>query len=336
MLDELERQRVARQLRLPGFGIEQQEKLNKGRVLVIGVGGLGSPALQSLAAAGVGSIRLVDNDTVDVSNIQRQILFGVGDVGRSKVHVAAERLRAIQPGIRIDARTERLTAHNAHELAEGCDVILDGSDTFATKFLCGDLAEITGIPLVWGSVLQFEGHMGVFTREVGLRDLFPEAPTQGLNCADAGVLGATTAVIANLMATETIKILAGIGTVQPGAVTTYNALTSTFRTYTVGRDPLRSAARTLYTWTLPNEYELIDVREPHEIEHTPSGAHITLPQSMWNDTTAIQHALDNITTDNVVVVCASGIRSAAFIEQFAHLNPHLTFHNVPSGINELP
>lgn len=210
-----ELRRVARQLNLPGFGLAQQQRLHRAHVLIVGAGGLGCPALQQLAAAGIGEITLVDADLIDLSNIHRQILFGADDVGQPKVEVAARRAQQLQPGIILHPLQQRLTVDNACELVGGVDLVVDGSDSFATKYLVADAAEITGTPLVWGTVLRFAGEVALFhsgpatppaasspfERGVGLRDFFPDQPGADFapDCATAGVLGVTTSVVAGLI-----------------------------------------------------------------------------------------------------------------------------------------
>lgn len=247
-LPQREIQRTARHMNLPGFGPVQQERVHDSHVLIVGAGGLGCPALQQLAAAGVGTITLLDDDTVDLSNIHRQILFGVDDVGKHKVTVAADRARQLQPDIRIHARAERVRVDNVLELVDGVDLVLDGSDTFATKYLVADACEILGVPLVWGSVLRYAGEVALWhsgpssadERGVGLRDLFPSQPdaASAPDCATAGVLGVTTSVVAGLMATEAIAYLAGLGS-QPGRVLSYQALPASLTSFRVGADPAR-------------------------------------------------------------------------------------------------
>jgi len=244
-------------MNLPGFGPEQQERLHNSHVLVIGAGGLGCPIMQTLAATGVGHITVWDDDTVDLTNIHRQILFGAQDVGRRKVDVAAERLRALQPDIQVTAVNDRLTPDNFLEALEGIDLLIDGSDTFATKFLAADAAEITGTPLMWGSVLRYRGDIALWwsgpgapAHGVGLRDLYPTQPDADSvpDCATAGVLGVTTSVVGSLMSTEAVKFLAGIGDVHVGRLHMYDALTTTMRQFTVARDPARPLASTLGTY----------------------------------------------------------------------------------------
>ena len=247
-LPKQEQLRTARHLNLPGFGPEEQQKLHDAKVLVVGAGGLGCPAMQSLVAAGVGTIVLYDDDTVDITNLQRQILFSAADVGRPKVEVASEQLRRLQPDVIVEVHQERLTPDNIVEAFERVDAVLDGSDNFETKFLVADAAELTDTPLIWATVLRYSGQLSVFRSGiVGLRDLFPEKPSGDSipDCASAGVLGATTAVMGSLAATEVIKVLAEIGEPLLGKVLTYEALTAATRVYAVAPDPDREPAQCL-------------------------------------------------------------------------------------------
>ena len=241
-----ERVRTARHLAL--FDEVVQQRFAAARVCVIGAGGLGSPLLYALAAAGVGTnghITVCDDDVVDLTNLQRQTLFGVDEVGRPKTHVARERMHALNPSMTI--RTEgRFSPDNAEQLCREHDLLIDGSDNFATRFVAADAAEMTETPLVWGAVLRYEGQVSVFwaPQGPGLRDLFDGPPTKPvLTCAEAGVLGATTAVIGNLMATEALKVLGGIGEPLVGRVLTYSATSATTRTLRLRRDPSREPAR---------------------------------------------------------------------------------------------
>lgn len=250
-----EQRRTARHLNLPDFGPAEQQRLHDAKVLVVGAGGLGSPAMQSLAAVGVGTIVLYDDDTVDITNLHRQILFSTADTGRPKVTVAAEQLRRLQPDIRVEEHRERLTAENILDALAHVDVVLDGSDTFATKYLVADAAEITGTPLVWATVLRYSGQLSVFqTGKVGLRDLFPNQPSGDAipDCASAGVLGATTAVMGSLAATEVIKVLTGIGRPLLGSVLSYDALNATTSTFNVMADPQRNPVTAEQLGTTPS------------------------------------------------------------------------------------
>src|SRR5882724_2373410 len=222
--DELAR--YQRQLSLAGFGPEAQAKLKHGRVLVIGAGGLGCPALLYLAAAGVGRITLIDGDRVDVSNLHRQVLYTEADAGELKAVVAARRLRALNPQIAVEPRAERFTRANALELVRACDVVVDGSDNFGTRYLVNDACVLADRPFVYGAVQGFEGQASVFNWRGSptYRCLFPEPPEPGTvpNCAEAGVLGVLPGLIGLLQATETIKLLTGIGEPLAGKLFLWN------------------------------------------------------------------------------------------------------------------
>ncbi len=233
--------RYQRHLSLPGFGPGAQERLKAGSVLVVGAGGLGCPALLYLAAAGVGRIVIVDPDTVDASNLQRQVLYVSGDQGTAKAEAAARRLRALNPLIRIEARPVRLDRTNALDLVGSCDVVVDGSDNFPTRYLVNDACVLAGRPFVYGAIQGFEGQVSVFNLGGGptYRCLFPEPPEPGSvpSCAEAGVLGAVTGVIGTAQACEAIKLLAGIGEPLSGRILIWNALAMTFSTVGLKRDP---------------------------------------------------------------------------------------------------
>jgi len=233
--------RYSRHTLLPEFGLKGQEALKAGRVLIVGAGGLGSPAALYLAAAGVGTIGIADFDIVDETNLQRQILYGTSDVGHSKVETAAARLREVNPHIAIEEHPEALDASNAVRLISAYDVVLDGTDNFSTRFLVNDASVMAKRPNVYGSVFRFEGQVSVFATPGGpcYRCLHPEPPPAGLipNCAEAGVLGVLPGVIGTIQATEAIKILAGIGEPLAGRLLLYDALRMRFRQITLPRDP---------------------------------------------------------------------------------------------------
>lgn len=239
--------RYQRHLSLAGFGADAQQKLKRGSVLVIGAGGLGCPALLYLAAAGVGRIVLVDDDRVDVSNLQRQVLYATSDAGELKATAAARRLRALNPLIAIEARTERLTRDNALELVRSVDVVVDGSDNFGTRYLVNDACVLADRPFVYGAIQGFEGQLSVFNLRGGptYRCLFPEPPEAGTvpNCADAGVLGVLPGVIGTAQACEAIKILTGIGEPLAGQLLLFDALTMATQRVAITADP-RSRAIT--------------------------------------------------------------------------------------------
>jgi adenylyltransferase/sulfurtransferase len=233
--------RYSRHTLLPEFGLKGQAALKAGRVLIVGTGGLGSPAALYLAAAGVGTIGLVDFDTIDETNLQRQILYGTADVGRPKVAVAAARLRDTNPHIAIEEHGEALDASNAIRLISAYDVVLDGTDNFSTRFLVNDACVMAKRPNVYGSVFRFEGQVSVFATRGGpcYRCLHPEPPPPGLipNCAEAGVLGVLPGVIGTIQATEAIKVLTGIGESLVGRLLLYDALRMRFRQIALPRDP---------------------------------------------------------------------------------------------------
>jgi sulfur-carrier protein adenylyltransferase/sulfurtransferase len=241
--------RYQRHLSLAGFGADAQAKLKHGSVLVIGAGGLSCPALLYLAAAGVGRIELIDADRVDASNLQRQVLYTEADVGELKVVAAARRLRALNSLIEIVPHAKRFTRDNALALTRACDVVLDGSDNFATRYLVNDACVLADRPLVYGAIQGFEGQASVFNWRGGptYRCLFPEPPDPGTvpNCAEAGVLGVLPGFIGTLQAAEAIKLLTGLGEPLSGRLLMWNMLTLTNRTVRLTADPRSRAIREL-------------------------------------------------------------------------------------------
>ena len=240
-LSNAEVQRYSRHLILPEVGPDGQRRLKAGRVLCVGAGGLGSPAALYLAAAGVGTVGIIDYDNVDASNLQRQILHGTPDVGRSKLQSARDRLTALNPEVRIETHETALTSANALALFKEYDVILDGTDNFATRYLVNDACVILGKPNAYGSIFRFEGQASVFATKGGpcYRCLYPEPPPPGLvpSCAEGGVLGVLPGVIGTIQATESIKILLGAGTTLAGRLLLYDAWSMRFRELKLRRDP---------------------------------------------------------------------------------------------------
>jgi molybdopterin/thiamine biosynthesis adenylyltransferase/rhodanese-related sulfurtransferase/molybdopterin converting factor small subunit len=234
-------QRYSRHLILPEVGLDGQRRLKAGRVLCVGAGGLGSPAALYLAAAGVGTIGIVDFDAVDLSNLQRQILHGTPDVGRSKLHSARERLTALNPGVTVESYETALTSKNALEIFRNYDIILDGTDNFATRYLVNDACVLLGKPNAYGSIFRFEGQASVFATKGGpcYRCLYPEPPPPGLvpSCAEGGVLGVLPGVIGTIQATESIKLLLGGGDTLIGRLLLYDAWAMRFRELKLRRDP---------------------------------------------------------------------------------------------------
>ncbi|MBL0939007.1 MAG: HesA/MoeB/ThiF family protein [Gemmatimonadaceae bacterium] len=240
--------RYARQIVLKGFGASAQSRLLTSRVLIVGAGGLGSPAAMYLAAAGVGQITLVDHDVVDETNLHRQLLYGTPDIGRSKIEAAAERLRTINPGVQVIAHEMKLSAQNAEALVRDHNVVLDATDNFPTRYALNDACLSHGVPLVYGSVARFEGQVSVFAAPDGpcYRCLFPEAPAPGTvpTCAEEGVLGVVPGIVGMLQATEVIKLLAQIGTPLIGELLLLDLLTHDQQRITISRRPDCAACRT--------------------------------------------------------------------------------------------
>jgi len=277
-LTPAEFQRYSRHLILPHVGEAGQRRLKQARVLVVGAGGLGSPAALYLAAAGVGTIGLVDADVVDVSNLQRQVLHGTATLGRSKLDSAEARLRDLNPFVTVEKFPERLTAANALGIFEGFEVVLDGCDNFPTRYLVNDAAFLSGIPDVYGAIFQFEGQASVFAAKDGpcYRCLYAEPPPPGMvpGCAEAGVLGALPGVIGSIQAMEAVKLLLGIGESLVGRLMLFDALRLQFRELTLQRDPACPLCG-----ESPTVRELIDYEEfcgvapvafPAGIEVTPA------------------------------------------------------------------
>src|SRR6187551_2266018 len=230
MIDQKLYERYHRQIILPEFGEEGQQKLIFAKVLVIGAGGLGCPALQYLTAAVIGTIGIVDDDTVALNNLHRQVLYSVNDIGSSKAERATQILQQLNPEIKIISYNERLTTQNALMIFDNFDIIIDGTDNFSTRYMINDACVLLNKPLVYGAISQFEGQVSVFknknVNDVNYRDIFPDPPKDGevLNCAEAGVLGVLPGIIGTMMANETIKMITGIGEPLIDQLFTYNAL----------------------------------------------------------------------------------------------------------------
>lgn len=316
---------------LPGFGLDGQRRLAAARVLVIGAGGLGSPALQYLAAAGVGAIGIVDFDTVDLSNLQRQVIHRSSSIGELKTASAARSIAELNPLVAVERHDLRLNSGNALEIFSGYDLVVDGSDNFATRYLANDAAAILGKPYVWGSVYRFDGQVTVFWesapngRSIDYRDLHPVPPAPGevLSCDEAGVLGAVCASIGAMMATEAIKIITGLGRVLLGRIQVLDALAGDWRQV----DVVRAADRVPVTELI--DYDafcgiattasgptvtagelvargpagLIDVRErfEHEIVHIPGDRLVPLAELLAGPA--------DLGVGPFVLYCKTGIRS---------------------------
>lgn len=340
--DEL--RRYARQIRLPSIGIEGQERLKAASVLIVGAGGLGSPAATYLTAAGVGRIGIADDDRVDASNLHRQPLHRTEDIGSAKADSARETLASINPHVRVEAIKQRVSRENALDLVRAYDIVIDGTDNFPTRYLLNDACVLTGRPLVYGSVDRFEGQVSLFATHHGpcYRCLFPSPPEPGTvqNCADAGVLGALPGLVGTLQATEALKLILGLGENLVGRLLLVDALVMRFRTISVERDPKCPACGTGEITALidyesfcsggqstmpevdtivPSELSaalnsgegivLVDVREPYEwqIGRIPSARLIPLG-------TLFSGPPDISPDADIVVYCHHGQRSHAAAE----------------------
>jgi adenylyltransferase/sulfurtransferase len=258
ILDPGQLRRWSRQVRLPQLGPEGQEKLAAATVAIVGVGGLGCPAALYLAAAGVGTLGLIDDDAVDATNLQRQVLFTERDIGRGKVEVAAQRLAAMHERLTINQHATRLTAANARELLAQYEIVVDGNDNFPTRYAVNDACVLSGKPNVYGSVLQFEGRASLFVPGHGpcYRCLYAEPPPPGLvpNCADAGVLGVLPGVIGSIQAAEAIKWICGIGETLVGRLLVIDMLAMSFDEFEVARNPQCALCGDTPTITEPVAY----------------------------------------------------------------------------------
>ncbi|HET8970582.1 MAG TPA: molybdopterin-synthase adenylyltransferase MoeB, partial [Candidatus Nanopelagicales bacterium] len=233
--------RYSRHLIIPDVGMTGQKRLKNARVLCVGAGGLGSPALLYLAAAGVGTLGIIDFDVVDESNLQRQVIHGQSDIGRSKAQSARDSVHEINPLVDVVLHETRLDNDNALDIFRPYDLVLDGTDNFATRYLVNDACVLLGKPYVWGSIYRFEGQVSVFWDEHGpnYRDLYPVPPPPGMvpSCAEGGVLGVLCASIGSVMVTEAIKLITGIGESLLGRLMVYDALEMSYRTIKIRKDP---------------------------------------------------------------------------------------------------
>ncbi len=349
--------RYARHFVLPDFGMEGQEKLKNASVLVVGAGGLGSPLLLYLGAAGVGRIGIIDDDVVDQSNLQRQVLYTVEDVGESKAQMAKKKLEALNPHIHIEVYQERLLPDNAIEIISKYDVVADGTDNFPTRYLVNDACVLTGKINVYASIFRFEGQVSVFnypledgTRGPNYRDIFPEPPPPGLvpNCAEGGVLGVLPGIIGSIQANEVIKVLSGVGKPLSGRLFLFDTADFSTRTLKIRKNPdveikdlsfyeeycmpgeshLKEIdASVLQKWMNDKEdFQLIDVREPYEYEMANMGGELIPIGEI------LQHVNKIDRIKKVVVHCKTGGRSARAIEQLERKFGFTNLYNLKGGI----
>jgi adenylyltransferase/sulfurtransferase len=357
--------RYERQIALHEFGEAGQKKLAQARILVIGAGGLGCPALQYLAAAGIGTIGIVDFDVVALSNLQRQTLYTVADIGKSKVIVAAKRLEALNPEIKIRTFNLQMTQNNAIEILSEFDVIIDGSDNFTTRYLVNDACVLLNKPLVYGAVLRFEGQIGVFNLfdaetniKTNYRDLFPNSSklSEAISCNDVGVLGVIPGIIGTMQATEAIKICAGIGKVLSNKIVTYNALQNTFYDFEIVPNPASQAVipknefeflnfnYEFFCNTSPFENEIstsvfetflvsrncviIDVREKDELPRIAEFETILIPLNQ------LKNSLQKIPLEKTVIfICKSGIRSQNAAILLKEKQPQCEIFSLKGGLD---
>ncbi|HLV58478.1 MAG TPA: adenylyltransferase/sulfurtransferase MoeZ [Natronosporangium sp.] len=339
--------RYSRHLIIPDVGVAGQKRLRNAKVLCVGAGGLGSPALMYLAAAGVGTLGVIDYDTVDESNLQRQVIHGQSDLGRPKVQSAADRVREINPQVNVVTHETALDRENILDIFRGYDLILDGTDNFATRYLVNDAAVLLGKPYVWGSIYRFDGQASVFWAEHGpcYRCLYPEPPPPGMvpSCAEGGVLGVLCASIGSIQVTEAIKLITGTGEPLVGRLVVYDALEMSYRTINVRKDPdcvlcgpnatqtdlledyedfcgvvsaeaQAAAADATITAAELQEWQqagkdvlLVDVREPAEYEIVRIPDSVLIPK----DRILSGEALAELPQDRqIVLYCKSGVRSA--------------------------
>jgi len=338
--------RYSRHLIIPDVGMTGQKRLKNAKVLCVGAGGLGSPALLYLAAAGVGTLGVIDFDVVDESNLQRQIIHGQSDVGRSKAESARDSIKELNPLVNVIVHKERLDSDNAMQVFEPYDLIVDGTDNFATRYLVNDACVLLGKPYVWGSIYRFDGQASVFWADHGpcYRCLYPEPPPPGMvpSCAEGGVLGVLCASIGSIQVTEAIKVITGIGDPLVGRLMIYDALDMTYRTVKVRKDPECPVCGKNPTVTELIDYEefcgavseeaqeaamgstisarqlkemldgddeifLVDVREPNEYEIVSIPGAVLIPKGEFLSGAALERLPQD---RRIVLHCKSGARSA--------------------------
>ena len=360
----LDNNRYQRQIQLKEIGQLGQDKITQAKVLIIGAGGLGCPALQYLAAAGVGTIGIVDFDVVEMSNLQRQILYTVDDIGQPKAITAAKRVEALNPEIKIDTYNIQITNKNALEILENYDIIIDGSDNFVTRYLINDACILLDKPLIYGAVLRFEGQIGVFNltdkttnSKTNYRDLFPKPPDldSAISCNEVGVLGVIPGIIGTMQATEALKIITGIGKPLTNKIISYNALENTFYDFEIVENsnpsidyPKNKSAflNYNYNWfcntnldvaTLSvEEFEnlrkqekitIIDIREKGELPFVDEFSFQLIPLNEFENRVA------TIQTENkIVVFCKSGQRSLKAVKIIKEKYPNCRVFSLNGGI----
>lgn len=335
--------RYRRQITLAAIGTLGQRRLGAARVLVVGAGGLGTPALQYLAGAGIGTLGVVDDDVVDLSNLHRQVIHGTDGLGTAKVDSAAAAVGRLNPDVTVENHRLRLTAENVVDLVASYDLVLDGADNFATRYLVADASEITGVPVVWGAILRHHGQVSVFWpgRGAHYRDVFPEPPAPGEapSCAEAGVLGTLPGMIGTIMASQVIQLVTGTGEPLVGRLALWDEATSSTRSLRIERDPERAPATRVEVpaaadpscrvggptadetldapalrHLLPTGLTVIDVREPWETAAGTIDGAVTMPlgELMERGAEALPGGVGG---GEVVLYCQGGVRSAKALER---------------------
>jgi adenylyltransferase/sulfurtransferase len=350
MLIPEEFERYNRQMLMPEFGLNGQEKLKNAKVLVIGCGGLGSPILLYLTAAGIGTLGIVENDKIDITNLQRQILFTTFAVGLPKISETVNRLMALNPFVKIKQYPTLLNADNALEIIKDYDIVIDGTDNFPTRYLINDACVMLNKPFVYGAIHRFEGQVAVFNHQnsITYRDLFPTPPPpdQAPNCAEAGVLGVLPGIIGSMQALEAIKVITDIGESLSGKLLILDTLSMQSRIIRIPKMPdttkitqlidyeefcgLKSTNDITYEGLKAlNDYQLIDVREQHEYEVKNIGGEL-MPLS------ELEKYLPKISRDKAVVIhCQSGIRSQKAIKLLQENFGFTNLLNLTGGMNKI-
>jgi sulfur-carrier protein adenylyltransferase/sulfurtransferase len=354
--------RYDRQIRLKGFGTVSQEKLMKARILIIGAGGLGCPALQYLTAAGAGTIGIIDNDVVELSNLHRQVIYTTDDIGLPKVEIAASRMKSLNPEIEFREYNFRLVPENSFDIIKEYDVIIDGSDNFPTRYLVNDVCVLLDKPFVYGSVQAFEGQLGVFnysygsnSTKINYRDLFTKSPgdDSSFSCNETGVLGVLPGIIGTMQAVEAIKIVTGIGKPLSNSILVYNALQNSFHEFQIEKnneviypntkdDILKfdygihcNSETSIHEITAEefdsliskNNLTIIDVREHYESPEVTEFKCLKIPLS------ELKKNLETMPVDNkIVIFCQSGSRSIHAAEIIKNKFQDIDISNLKNGI----
>ncbi len=357
--------RYGRQIALKDFGTDAQDKLFRAKVLVIGAGGLGCPALQYLAAAGTGKIGIADFDLVEISNLQRQTLYAVEDIGKPKASTAAEKLKSFNPEIQLEVFEVKLGTKNALDIIDEYDIVIDGTDNFETRYMVNDACVLLHKPLVYGAVLRYEGQAGVFNipdKKTGVitnyRDLFPQPPKPETvpSCNEAGVLGLLPGMIGTIQAAETIKILTGIGIPLCNKIISYNILNNLFYEFQVSPSGNKNAIAPAskeefkifnYEWfcgyeghlheisceeldamRTKEDLSIIDVREPDELPAIHEFSYSTIPLSRFRESVSLIPA-----GNKIIFFCKSGRRSLTAVNMLLEKHPQCEAYSLKGGVD---